>query len=135
MGKKKKEKKEKQERYEFVWGVLSYDSLTSGAPNIDTTNDIDIIFDRKKRQYILSIETAYVCKDGIKGEARYLRGLLDMFTKYMDEKGFDKNEEYGIFMISPKIDLKAATIPQLYTQFRIFVEGFCALYDKPDELL
>ncbi len=125
----------KKQRYEFIWGELSYDSLVRGEASLCTMNDIDIVFDNKKRQYILSIETAYIIEGGIKGEARYLRRLLDSFTKFMDEKGYDKDEEYSIFMSRPKLNMKAATIPQLYTQFRVFVEGFCALYDKPDELL
>ena len=128
-------KKHRKERYEFVWGLLAYDSLVSSPPSIETMNDIDIIYDREKRQYVLGIETAYVCKDGIRGEARYLRRLLDAFTQFMDERGYDKNEEYSIFMTSPKIKLKAPSIPLLYSQFRIFVEGYCALYDLPDEQL
>ncbi len=135
MGKKSKKEKKQAERYEFIWGRLSYDCIISSPPGIDTMNDIDIVFDRKKQQYELFIETAYVCKDGIKGEARYMRSLLDAFTAFMDEKGYDKDEEYSIFMCHPKVNFKAGTIPQLYTQFRLFVEGFCALYDKPDEIL
>ena len=57
-------------------------------------NDIDIVYDRDKKEYMLGIETAYIFRDGKEGECKYLRQLLNLFTN-----------------------------------FRIFVEGFCKVYE------
>lgn len=42
----------------------------------------------------------------------------------MDENGYNKNNEYVLYMSSPKIDMIADNIEDLYTQFKIFVNGY-----------
>jgi hypothetical protein len=114
-----------------IWGVKSWDDLSSKECNLYTMNDIDITYNRDTKEYYLGIETAYVfLGDRKQGECKYLRRLLDAFTKFMDDSGYSKNEDYCLFMANPSITTTAKSIEELYTNFRIFVEGFCKLYEK-----
>ena len=97
----------------FIWGVKSWDDLTGKDACMYTMNDIDIAYDKKKNEYILGIETAY------------LRDCLKAFTKYMDDNGLKKNEPYRLFMSNPCTSMTADSIEKLYTSFKIFVDGFC----------
>lgn len=112
----------------FIWGVMSNDDLTAyKEPNLHTMNDIDITYNRKTQMYTLSIETAYVFESK-KNEIDYLNCLLDVFTKYMIQHNFCQHEAYNLWMINPNLNFSAASIPELYTQFKIFVEGYKAVY-------
>jgi hypothetical protein len=113
--------------FKFIWGIKSYDDLSSSDCNMMTMNDIDIVYDKKKKLYCLGIETAYIFEDK-QGECNYLKGLLNAFTNYMDKNGLNKNEPYMLFFSNPCTDTSAKTIEELYTNFRIFVEGYCKVY-------
>ena len=114
--------------FKFIWGIKSYDDLSSSNCNMMTMNDIDIVYyDKKKKLYCLGIETAYIFKDK-QGECDYLKGLLNAFTNYMDKNGLNKNEPYMLLFSNPCTDTSAKTIEELYTNFRIFVEGYCKIY-------
>ena len=117
----------------FIWGIKSYDCLVSGPANICTMNDIDITYSRKTGLYSLGLETAYLFEEGKIGEVKYLDNLLNEFTKFMNENGYNTNEPYTFFLCSPIVEYFAKTIPELYTQFRIFVEGYRAVYGKECE--
>jgi hypothetical protein len=112
--------------FKFIWGVKSWDDLSGSDCNMQTMNDIDIIYDKKKKVYLLGIETAFVFKDK-DGECNYLRECLNAFTKYMDDNNLHKNESFVLFMSNPCTSASASTIEELYTEFRIFVEGFCKI--------
>lgn len=116
--------------YHFVYGVKSWDDLTGMDVNVHTMNDFEIGYSRDTKQYSVSIETAYMFKNGRAGECKYLRQLLSTFEKYMDEHKLNKNEELCLYMSQPEIDMHADTIEQLYTKFRMYVEGYCAVHDK-----
>ncbi len=120
---------EAEERYEFVWGIKSYDDLSSSEANLFTMNDIDIIFDKEEKVYYLGIETAYMFEEK-KAESRYLSTLLDAFSDFMKEKGYDTEEPYFLWMSPVSLEMRAESIPTLYTNFKIFVEGYNALYGK-----
>lgn len=117
----------------FIWGIKSHDDLTSGPANIYTMNDIDITYSRKTGLYSLGVETAYLFKEGKRGEAEYLDNLLNEFTKFMNENEYSIDESYTFFLRQPIINPFAETLPELYTQFRIFVEGYKAIYGKENE--
>ena len=108
----------------FIWGVRSWDDLSGSDANLYTMNDIDITYDKKKKEYMLGIETAYMFKTHA-AECDYLRKCLDAFTKYMDDNGLEKNKLYMLFMSNPCTSMVADTIEELYTNFKIFVDGFC----------
>lgn len=43
----------------------------------------------------------------------------------MNDNGLNKNEPYRLFMSNPCISVTEDTIEELYTNFKIFVDGFC----------
>lgn len=110
--------------YKFIWGVKSWDDLTSNDVSMYTMNDIDITYDKKNMVYMLGVETAYMFKTH-EAECMYLKDCLKAFTKYMDDNGLNKNEPYMLFMSNPCTSMTAKTIEDLYTNFKIFVDGFC----------
>lgn len=108
----------------FVWGVKSWDDLTGQDACFYTMNDIDITYDKKKKEYMLGIETAY-CFKNYADECKYLQDCLKAFTKYMDNNGLKKNESFRLFFSNPCTSMTAESIEELYTNFKIFVDGFC----------
>lgn len=109
----------------FIWGVKSWDDLSGSEANLYTMNDIDITYDKKKKEYMLGIETAYAFKD-YASERNYLKMLLKDFEKYMDDKGLCKFMTRSLFMRDPYTNITANSIEELYVDFKIFVDGFCA---------
>ena len=114
----------------FIWGIKSADDLTNSEPNFYTMNDIDITYNRKTGLYSLGIETSYLFDDGKRSEAAYLNGILKKFTEFMEERGYNISAPYVLWMSQPTINCFAESIPELYTQFRIFVEGYAAVYGE-----
>ena len=110
----------------FIWGVKSWDDLTGADACLYTMNDIDIVYDKNRRVYMLGVETAYMFKS-YGAECDYLRDCLRAFTKYMDDNGLSKNEPFRLWMSNPCTNMEAETIEELYTNFKIFVDGFCNL--------
>ena len=116
-------------KYKFIWGVKSPDDLCQNHACLHTMNDIDIIYSREKKRYILSIETAYWFETQ-EGVITYLQSLLKRFTEYMDEQGYNKTAPYKFWMSQPSMLLEEETIPELYTSFKIFVEGYTKVYTE-----
>lgn len=110
--------------FKFIWGVVSWDDLSGHEANLYTINDIDIIYDKQDKKYMLGIETAYMFKTH-ELECNYLKGCLNAFTKYMDDNKLDKNKAYRLFMTNPCTSMVADSIEDLYTNFKLFVNGFC----------
>lgn len=79
---------------------------------------------RKMRSIYLGTETAYLFRDYV-AECRYLRKYLDAFTRYMDDHHLNKNEKFMLFMNNPCTTMEADSIEELYTNFKIFVDGYC----------
>ena len=116
----------------FIWGIKSWDCLIDADTCLYTMNDIDICYDRETKKYMLGIETAYMFEDKI-DEVEYLDRLLSFFTKYMTDNNLSTEEPYFLWMSNPCTIMKADTIEELYTNFKLFVEGYKALYGKVDE--
>lgn len=110
--------------YKFIWGVKSWDDLSGADACMYTMNDIDLTYDKKKKEYMLGIETAYMFKTHA-AQCNYLRECLNAFTKYMDDNGLKKDHPYMLFMSNPCTSMTAKTIESLYVNFKIFVDGFC----------
>jgi hypothetical protein len=114
----------------FIWGVKSWDDLSGADCNIYTMNDIDVTYNRESKLYMLGIETAYMFKEPRKeNECKYLKRLLEAFTKFMDDNNYSKEYDYCLFMSSSVIDDEAESIEELYINFKIFVEGYCKVYN------
>lgn len=112
-----------------IWGVKSWDDLTGKDACLYTMNDIDITYDRDSDEYILGVETAYLFENK-QGETEYLKRLLGAFTGFMESNNYKTDESYFFFMHNPETVTRAKTIDELYINFKIFVEGYCAVYGK-----
>jgi hypothetical protein len=110
----------------FIWGVKSYDDLTSADACLYTMNDIDICYDRDKNEYMLGVETAYCFKDSADA-IKYLERLLEKFTEFMVSHNYPTNQLYMLWMSRPIICDTAKSIPELYTNFKFFVKGYKAM--------
>ena len=120
--------------YNFIWGLLSYDDL-SGAEeaNIYTMNYFDSLYDKATKKYIISVETIYSFFDGKQGEINYLHNLLNNFTIWMNEHGYDTN--FGLIMYDVFTDLvehgiESESIEMLYAKFKILVDGYTFYFSK-----
>lgn len=113
--------------YRFVWGIKSNIDMSNSPPCLHTMNDIDLIYSRKKKRYILGFETA-IWFDKKEQEIEYLKSLLNAFTTYMDKHHLPTDEPYKLWMSQPSILLEGETIPDVYTNFKIFVEGYKAVH-------
>ena len=90
--------------------------------------DMSIIYNQKEELYYLCIETAYLFKNGQEGWGIHLKELLKVFTQYMIKEGYDTDLPKILFMENPSIELKAPSIEELYTNFKLFVNAFCTTY-------
>lgn len=114
---------------QFIWGMKAPDNITGEYCELYTTNDIEIAYYGKKDIYILLIETAYIFKNK-SHELEYLEWLLKVFTDFMDINAYDKNYEYDLFMSDVRTINETQSIPELYVNFKIFVEGYRATYKE-----
>ena len=110
----------------FIWGEVSCDNLNGSEANLYTLNDIDIVYNRKTKKYMLGIETVYYFEDK-REEVEYLEMLLVQLHKFMIENCYDTNYEYSLWH-SPHLITEADSIPELYTNFKLFVAGYKLLY-------
>lgn len=115
--------------FKFIWGVKSWDDLSGADACMHTMNDIDITYDKEKKVYMLGIETAYMFET-YDAECEYLQNCLRLFTKYMDDNGLKKDEPYMFWMSNLCTSMTAETIEELYINFKIFVNGYCSLYQE-----
>lgn len=110
----------------FIWGVKSYDDLSHSDANLLTMNDIDLIYDKRKNLYYLSIETAYSF-NSIDAQKEYLNHLLSLFTTWMCKNNYDicaKPMFREIFSDYKTLQHGFKTIEEAYSMFEFLVNGF-----------
>lgn len=110
----------------FIWGLKSYDDITSGSASLYTMNDLEIDYDNEQEKYILSIESIYFFDSGEKSAASYLKYLLKEFTLYMKDHNLDTDIIYSLHEFQMDI-WSAYTIEELYFKFKIFVQGYLSV--------
>lgn len=109
----------------FIWGIKSWDDLTSGEANLYTMNDLDIVYDRERDEYLLGIETIYSFTEGNYGEIMYLEGLLNKFAEFAEDNGhISAEDKHCLRCIESNEPWRAKTISELYIRFKIFVNGY-----------
>ena len=106
----------------FIWGIKSKDDLNECEPNFDTLNDISLIYDKKKKEFFLEIETAYHFENKIRRN-KYLFRLLSELEDFLKSKGIATNEAYLFDFSQCTIPLRDYDISQLFAQFRVIVRG------------
>ena len=117
----------------FIWGLKSYDDLSSCDANLETMNDIDLIYLKDEKKYILGVETAYIFNSK-EAEKEYFKTLLDKFTEWMEEQGHNTNstlnpygDMYEIFSGGININTPFNTIEDAYRTFKLLVNGYLTL--------
>ena len=117
----------------FIWGLKSYDDLSSCDANLETMNDIDLIYLKDEKKYILGVETAYMFNSK-EAEKEYFKTLLDKFTEWMEEQGYNTNstlntydDMYEIFSSDININTHFNTIEDVYRTFKLLVNGYLTL--------
>ena len=117
----------------FIWGLKSYDDLSSCDANLETMNDIDLIYLKDEKKYILGVETAYMFNSK-EAEKEYFKVLLDKFTKWMKEQGYNTNstlntydDMYEIFSGYININTHFNTIENAYRTFKLLVNEYLTL--------
>ena len=117
----------------FIWGLKSYDDLSSCDANLETMNDIDLIYLKNEKKYILGVETAYMFNSK-EAEKEYFKTLLDKFTKWMEEQGYNTNstlntydDMYEIFSGYININTHFNTIENAYITFKLLVNEYLTL--------
>ena len=117
----------------FIWGLKSYDDLSSCDANLETMNDIDLIYLKDEKKYILGVETAYMFNSK-EAEKEYFKTLLDKFTKWMEEQGYNTNstlnlydDMYNIFSGGININTHFNTIEDAYRTFKLLVNEYLTL--------
>ena len=125
-------------RFKFIWGVPSDDELAPNDLNIFSLTDFSIIYDNEEQKYFMSIETIYEFKNGIKGEIAYLRYILEKFEKWLQDNNYDINSiqtHYSTVLQKWGAcdETKYDSILELYSHFKIMVEGYTILYKEKTE--
>lgn len=117
----------------FIWGLKSFDDLSNCNANLETMNDIDLIYLKDKKKYILGVETAYSFNSK-EAERGYFRTLLHNFTKWMEGQGYNTNSSlnpygdvYEIFSGGVNINTEFDTIEDAYRTFKLLVNGYLTL--------
>ena len=117
----------------FIWGLKSYDDLSSCDANLETMNDIDLIYLKDEKKYVLGIETVYMFNSK-EAEKEYFKTLLDKFTKWMEEQGYNTNstlntydDMYEIFSGYININTHFNTIENAYITFKLLVNEYLTL--------
>ena len=117
----------------FIWGLKSYDDLSSCDANLETMNDIDLIYLKDEKKYVLGVETVYMFNSK-EAEKEYFKTLLDKFTKWMEEQEYDTNatlspygDMYEIFTNGININTHFDTIEDAYRTFKLLVNGYLTL--------
>ena len=106
----------------FIFGIKAYNDLCGGVDaNLLTMNDFDVIYNKKNHTYSWSVEYLYSF-DTIKGKKKYLKHLLEVFTKFMKEKGYDTNYDgfCGMFSNCTEFD----TLEECYANFKYCTNGY-----------
>ena len=111
----------------FIWGVKSWDDLCDSDACLYTMNDIDLLYLKDKKKYLLSIETIFMFEKE-EHKLGYLESCLDAFTKFMVENGYDtevKPHWWDVFGngMSEYFD----SIEECYGMFKMLVNAYCNL--------
>lgn len=123
-----KVKEEHENQWELIWGIKSYDDLSSSkVASLYTMNDIDITYDKESKKYYLGIETIYDFEDKEDSAKRYIVGLFNELTKWMINSGFDTNYKpllWEVFTDFLGEHHGFDSVEALYGSFKVLVNGF-----------
>lgn len=115
------------EHIKLIFGVMSGDELCrQDGVNLYTMNDLDVIYNKDRKKYNVSVEAIYMFKSKL-GEVKYLNRLLSEFTNYMLDNNLDINYKLGfqdIFYGNISINCESDTLEECYARFKFIVDSF-----------
>lgn len=109
----------------FIWGEKSWDDLCDSDACLYTMNDIDLIYLKDEKKYLLSLETIFMFEKE-EHKLSYLKECLDAFTKFMVENGYNtevKPHWWDVFMSG--MNTHFDSIEECYGMFKLLVNGYC----------
>jgi hypothetical protein len=113
------------ENMKFIWGIKSWDDLSSCDACLLSMNDIDLIYLKDEKKYILGIETIFEFEKE-EHKLSYLKSCLDAFEKFMVENGYNtevKPHWWDVFGIG--MNTHFDSIEECYAMFKLLVNGYC----------
>ena len=121
--------RDETQNMKFIWGVKSWDDLSSAkSANLYTMNDIDLIYLKDEKKYILGIETMFMFKEE-KHKLNYLTGCLKAFTEFMKDNGYNTEIKpfwMDVFSYGWNINTHFDSIEDCYAMFKLLVNGYCS---------
>ena len=112
----------------FIWGVKSWDDLSSAPANLHTMNDIDLIYLKDENKYILGVETIYSFNKE-ENKLNYLKECLRVFTEFMKENDYDTKKKpfwMDVFSYGLNMNTHFDSIEDCYAMFKLLVNGYCS---------
>ena len=115
------------EGMKHIWGIKSYDDLTSSKEaTLWTMNDFDITYLEDEKKYILSVETIYEFVEE-NGKKQYIERIFSKFTEWMLGNGYHtdyKISMYELFTKGLNINTDFDSIEQAYALFKLLVSAY-----------
>jgi hypothetical protein len=109
----------------FIWGVKSWDDLCDSDACLYTMNDIDLIYLKDQKKYILELETIFMF-DKEEHKIDYLESCLDAFTKFMVENGYNTEVKPHWWDVFGKgMNEHFDSIEECYGMFKMLVNAYC----------
>ena len=122
--------------YQLVWGLVSAYDMTGKGATLDNMNDIELIYHTDTKDYSVSVEAHYSF-GSYEEQCDYLRTMLETFTEWMEEQGYPTDHRfhpYWHFSEGANINTHFKDIPQAYANFKLLVDGFCAMQVREKKL-
>lgn len=111
----------------LIWGIKSDDDFTSTKCTLATMNDFDIIYLKKRKKYIISLETIYKFDDE-PFRRTYLIKILSAFTGWMQNNNYSVSKKlnfHHVFTNGVNINDEFDSIEEAYAAFAFLVHGYC----------
>lgn len=111
----------------LIWGIKSDDDFTSTKCTLATMNDFDIIYLKKRKKYIIDLETIYKFDDE-SFEQTYLVKILSAFTDWMFDNNYSVDKKidfHHIFTNGVSLNDEFDSIEEAYATFAFLVHGYC----------
>ena len=110
----------------FIWG---YNTDPTKTPSFLSWDDAYIYFDRKSKKYCMIVDTAFYTKqlevdkseEAARAEIDRLFQIADAFRDFLIENNLRQRADFYCFQDS---FLCADSLTELYTKFRIQIEGY-----------
>lgn len=111
----------------LIWGIKSDDDFTNTKCTLATMNDFDIIYLKKRKKYIIGLETIYKFSNE-SFERTYLVKILAAFTDWMFDNNYSVDKKidiHHIFTNGVSLNDEFDSIEEAYAAFAFLVHGYC----------